>query len=570
MLVEGTPRLTVRGYEQLRRACRTHREELVVRLAGEAGVRAGEIPRIRPADVTDRGEGSGIRYVLTVREADGGRRSVPLFSEVAHAFWQYVRSNDIEDDDSVIDVSERRIQMLVSEVSERSRTESDLPGVEDVTPTMLRQYFAHTLLVEHGVDVRVVTAVGGWEGVDSLLSALSSPSDAELTAAFERIDSVEPTTTRRLPSVVDTLDRVVDSLTDADSRSALEQGVCRQLTAEQYAAAWVLERDSKRDRVVVRTHAGADPDRFEGAGDSGIVRRTLQTGRSFVAPDDPGPTADRGGSGLLAAVPLGHGETEHGVLVVRSESSDAFDDPERTALGMLGRQIGFALTALDRKQLLLGGVVLEIQFQYTDTDAAFVALSQALDSSLALDGAIPSDEGLLCFVRIDEASPQAALEATTEIPGFGDARLIRSSESGGVLELSLSGSSPLLVVTDRGGTVTELTVEGEQATLTCELAPEADLRAIHDRLYDAFGVELRAKQEHTSTTTGFDHTNFLDEQLTEKQRDVIRTAYHSGYFEWPRGSTAEDLAESMDISSPTLHNHLRRAQQNILDEILDR
>lgn len=570
MVAEGMPRLTVRGYEQLRRACRTHREELVVRLAGEAGVRAGELPRIKPEDVTDRGEKSGIRYVLSVRESDGGRRSVPLFPEVAHAFWQYVRSNDIATNEPVVDVSERRIQMLVSDVSECARAESDLPDVGDVTPTMLRQFFAHTLLVEHGVDVRVVTETGGWEGVDSLLSALSPPSEAELTAAFERIERIESTASQRLPSVVETLARVVDSLVDADSRSALERAACQRLTAQQYSAAWVLERDSKRDRVVVRTHAGEDPDRFEGAGDSGIARRTLQTGRSFVAPDDPGPTATREGSGLLAAVPLGHGETEHGVLVVRSESSDAFDDPERTALGMLGRQIGFALTALDRKQLLLGGVVLEVSFQYEDSDAAFVDLSTTLGSSLTLDGVIPSDDGLLCFVRIEETSPQAALEATTDIPSFGDARLIRSNETGGVLELALTGSSPLLIVTDRGGTVTDLSVENGQATLTCELAPDADLRAIHDRLYDDFGVELRRKQEHTATTTGLDHTDFLDDQLTQKQRDVIRTAYHAGYFEWPRGSTAEDLAESMDISSPTLHNHLRRAQQNILDEILDR
>jgi predicted DNA binding protein len=567
MLVEGTPRLTVRGYEQFRRACRTHREELVVRLAGEAGVRAGEIPRIRPDDVIDRGEQSGLRYVLTVREAGGGQRSVPLFSEVAHEFWQYVRSNDIGNAEPVIDVSERRIQMLVSEVSERARTEADLPGVKDITPTMLRQFFAHTLLVEHGVDVRVVTEAGGWEGIDSLLSALSSPSEAELTAAFERIDNVESSGGRRLPSVIETLTRVVDSLVEASSRSALEQAVCEQLTAEQYDAAWMLERDAKRDRVVVRTHAGADPDRFEGAGDSGIVRRTLQTGRSFVAPDDPGPTADRKRSGLLAAVPLGHGGTEHAVLVVRSDSSDAFDDPERTALGMLGRQVSFALTALDRKQLLLGGVVLEVQFQYDDTDATFVGLSEALGSSLALDGAIPSDDGLLCFVRVEETSPQHALEATGEVSTIDDARLIRSNETGGVLEFSLSGASPLLVVTDRGGTVTDLTVDGGQATLTCELAPDADLRAIHDRLYDAFGVELRSKQEQSSPATGLEHTDFLDEQLTDKQRNVIRTAYHAGYFEWPRGSTAEDLAESMDISSPTLHNHLRRAQQNILDEI---
>jgi DNA-binding CsgD family transcriptional regulator len=562
--------LTVREYEQFRRSCRTHREELVVRLTGEAGLRAGEIPRVRPADVTDRSEDSGVQYVLTVRESDGQSRSVPLFSEVSRAFWQYIRSNDIRESDPVVDVSERRIQMLVSEVSERARVELEVPGVEDVTPTLLRQFFAHRLLVEHGVDVRAVTEAGGWEGVDSLLSALSSPSKAELTAAFERVDDVEPSASGHLPSVIETLDGVVDELVDADSRAALEQAVCARLTDRQYSAAWILERDAKRERVVVRTHAGDKPDRFNGASDSGIVRRTLQTGRTVAAPDDSGPTADRGQSGLLAAVPLVHGETDHGVLAVRSESTDAFNDPERTALGLLGRQIGFALTATDRKQLLLGGVVLEIQFTYDDHDAAFVDLSETLDSPVSLDGAISSDEGLLCFVCVEDAPPQAALEATATLPEIRDARLIRSDETGGVLELSLSGGSPLLIVTDRGGTVTALTVNDGQATLTCELAPEADLRAIHDRLYEAFGAELRSKQERSSATTGFDRTDFLEEQLTDRQRAVIQTAYQAGYFEWPRGSTAEDLAESMDISSPTLHNHLRRAQQKILDEILDR
>ncbi|MXR51078.1 GAF domain-containing protein [Halovenus sp. WSH3] len=566
---EDNPRLSARGYERLRRSCRTHREELLVRLAGEAGVRAGEITRIRPADVTDRGEDATPRYLLTVREADGGERTVPLLTDLAREFWQYVNSNDIDSGDPVIDVSERRLQMLVAEITERARAETDLPELEDVTPATLRQYFAHRLLVDHGVDVRVVTAVGGWEGVDSLLSALSRPSTAEVTAAFERLDN-ESAPDRRLPEVVDSIDRIVDSLAPANSRSAVERQVCQQLTADQYAAAWILEADPKRDRVVVRRHAGGSPERFEGAGDSGIARRTLQTGRSFVAPNDPGPAADYEESGLLAAVPIAHGDTEHGVLVVQSESSSAFDDPERTALEMLGRQVGFALTAVDRKQLLLGGVVLEVTFQYDDHRAALVDLSQSLASSLTLDGAVPTDAGLLCFVHLEQTPAQQALEAATDIDGIDSARLVRSDESGGVLELALSRASPLLTITDRGGTVTALTIADGQATLTCELAPETDLRAIHDSLHDTFGADLRSKQERTTTNgTAPAHGDFLDEQLTEKQRDVIRTAYHAGYFEWPRESTAEDLAESMDISSPTLHNHLRRAQQSILDEILD-
>jgi len=45
---------------------------------------------------------------------------------------------------------------------------------------------------------------------------------------------------------------------------------------------------------------------------------------------------------------------------------------------------------------------------------------------------------------------------------------------------------------------------------------------------------------------------------------VLQAAYHSGYFEWPRGTTAEELADSLSVSAPTLHNHLRKAQQKLL------
>ena len=45
---------------------------------------------------------------------------------------------------------------------------------------------------------------------------------------------------------------------------------------------------------------------------------------------------------------------------------------------------------------------------------------------------------------------------------------------------------------------------------------------------------------------------------------MLQAAYHSGYFEWPRGTTAEELADSLGVSAPTLHNHLRKAQGKLL------
>jgi predicted DNA binding protein len=555
MAVETDNPLSAGEYERLRRACETDREELVVRLAGEAGLRAGEIVRVRAEDLTTCPD-SSLSVQLRVREGDGDQRTVPLLSGLAEMVRRYIETHDI--DGRLVDVSERRVQMLVGDVADRA-------GCEDVTPGTLRQYFAHQLLVEEGVDVRAVTAAGGWEGVDSLLAAVPDPEDRTVAAAFEQLDT-DRQATGRLPAVVETVDGVVDALASASDQSGVEQAVCEQLV-EGYDAAWLLDRDPKRDRVVCRAHAGASPERFDGAGDSAVAVRALQTGRVLVTPDDPGPAVETAGTGLLAAVPLGHGETEHGVVVVRGPR-DAFDDPERRVLSTLGRQISFALTATDRKQLVLGGVVLEVQFTYDDSAAVFVDLSERLDAGISLDGAIPGGDGLLCFVTI-EGSPQAALEAAADAAPIADARLISSTDDEGALELSLTESSPLLTVTDSGGTVTELSVTDGQATLTCELAPAADLRAIHDRLAADFGAELRSKQERAATTTGLDRSDPVEEQLTDKQRNVIRTAYHAGYFEWPRGSTAEDLAESMGVSSPTLHNHLRRAQQNILETILD-
>jgi predicted DNA binding protein len=70
-----------------------------------------------------------------------------------------------------------------------------------------------------------------------------------------------------------------------------------------------------------------------------------------------------------------------------------------------------------------------------------------------------------------------------------------------------------------------------------------------------------------ATDAGFRET--LADELTERQATALRAAYFGGYFEWPRDSTAEELADSLDVSSPTLHNHLRTAQQKLLRAFLE-
>lgn len=55
----------------------------------------------------------------------------------------------------------------------------------------------------------------------------------------------------------------------------------------------------------------------------------------------------------------------------------------------------------------------------------------------------------------------------------------------------------------------------------------------------------------------------LDE-LTDRQREVIRTAYDEGYYEVPREVTTDDIAAELGVDPSTVAEHLQRAERNLL------
>lgn len=57
-------------------------------------------------------------------------------------------------------------------------------------------------------------------------------------------------------------------------------------------------------------------------------------------------------------------------------------------------------------------------------------------------------------------------------------------------------------------------------------------------------------------------------RLTDRQREVLRTAYRMGYFEYPRSANATEVADALDIGLSTLAEHLAAAQGKLLDELL--
>jgi len=55
------------------------------------------------------------------------------------------------------------------------------------------------------------------------------------------------------------------------------------------------------------------------------------------------------------------------------------------------------------------------------------------------------------------------------------------------------------------------------------------------------------------------------EGLSERQREVFELARQQGYYAWPRGSSATELASELGVTKSTVLEHLRKAEAKLLD-----
>jgi GAF domain-containing protein len=575
--------LSSADYERLRRATETHREELVVRLAAEVGLRPAEIARVRPADVQTHQRDGAEHYFLRVREADDATRHAYLPASVEHAIRQYVRTADVAADECLVSVTPRRVQMLVAEVGERAADRTGDRSFGEVSTRSLRQYFARQLVGDAGVSPHVVKQVGGWERLASLEDVLPSLDREAVAAAFAGTSlssesgesgAADTEFPGRFDDVWDRVRAVESALDDATTRpELLDRAATTLADGDTYAVAWAAE--ARGDTFEVVEHAGESVETTLTEADP--VEAAVSTGEVVAASDvhaddefaDLRAHADSVGYRAAAVVPVASGDTTHGVLAVGAMAD--FGNRELALLADLGRRVGRAVTVAEQRRLLLADTVFELAFE-TDGEQSFFATAAAThDATFTLEGVVPGeDRALLYFVTLEDASPEPVLAWATDHDAVADARLVRNYGDEALLELAVSGPELATALIRRGATVSDLQATPDGERVVGAVSNDTNVRAIVAGLTDSFpATELTSKRERERTEeSAAAFRDSLADALTDKQAAVLQAAYHAGYFEWPRGSTAEELADAIGITSPTLHNHLRRAQQKLLSAFL--
>jgi len=83
------------------------------------------------------------------------------------------------------------------------------------------------------------------------------------------------------------------------------------------------------------------------------------------------------------------------------------------------------------------------------------------------------------------------------------------------------------------------------------------------REYEAAGVS-----PDLDKLGSYDGQNQPLDELTDRQQEVIQTAYDMGFYEVPREVSTEEIANELELDPSTVAEHLQRAERNMLGQFL--
>jgi predicted DNA binding protein len=377
---------------------------------------------------------------------------------------------------------------------------------------------------------------------------------------------------------------LVAALVGATTQEEIEAAIVERLAAtDVFDVAWIAAWGSDDgldvaavagDHTDIVDHLAApgapSPERTVlGSGDVAVIR---EVANSENVPASVRRDAFAHGIQAAAAVPLAYGDTLYGAIGVYTVRPGALAEPGLMGLETLGNVGGFAINATRNRQTLRSATRRELELGFEAEDSVLAGLTTGNDWRVAVEGtAQPEVDRLLCYVGVTAEDVAAFEAAADDHEGTDRVRRLGDRDDGAMYELGLGEESPLLALVDRGGTIQSAAAGDGTLTVTVHVSPATDIRDLVDSLaVDFASVALLAKRT-TEAVTGdvADVSTVFADDLTDRQRVALQTAFRGGYFESPRDSTAEELAESIGVSSPTFHHHLRAAHRKLLDALLD-
>ncbi|SIR81002.1 PAS domain S-box-containing protein [Haladaptatus litoreus] len=374
------------------------------------------------------------------------------------------------------------------------------------------------------------------------------------------------------------------ALVQAASREEIEHAVCERLTTDdRFEFAWVGAPDPGTETLRPRAWFGDDGgylDTVEITSDE-PAERAFSTESTAAVPnvadDLQGEPWRRealsSGFQCVIAVPLVHDGVVYGVLAVYAGQPNAFDQRGQTVLSELGETIASAIRSVERKHALLSDSVTELEYRIRDSNCVLRTLARKAGCSLELKGGVRETEtGVRLLVAVDDGSSEDVVSVADETVAVKSASAVSTNHDAALVQLTISAPFIATKVAEHGATLERFGANGEEATATVFVPSPVTTHTVDDivsREYPDSELVAQREREHPPTTNRQFRNEFL-QTVTDRQLEVVQTAYYSGYFDSPRRSDGKAVASMLDISPAAFYEHSRKVQRKLFETVFDR
>ncbi|WP_217920467.1 helix-turn-helix domain-containing protein [Halolamina sp. CBA1230] len=219
-----------------------------------------------------------------------------------------------------------------------------------------------------------------------------------------------------------------------------------------------------------------------------------------------------------------------------------------------------------------GSPAVELEFAFHEPSYPFVRASEVASCRLELEEMIPRGGAYAEFFSV-HGTDLAVVEALAESHPAVTVTVIERYDDGGLLEFLVEGGCPAVRLAELGALPRSVVGERGEGRIVAELPASYDAGEVIAAFQSEYGGELVAKRERESFTPLFSNRELdreLERRLTDRQHEVLETAFEAGYYDWPRRTSGAELADRLGISQPTLSEHLTAAERELLGLVFDR
>lgn len=387
---------------------------------------------------------------------------------------------------------------------------------------------------------------------------------------------------RQLTQINALIRRIDRALVDAETVEAIETAVCEQLGRSQwFSFAWIGRQDD--ESLTPRAWTGEsvsylDDISLSVAGEDGPPAvRTTRTGSMTVVPAiGDGLRREAWRTAAVArefqsalSVPLQYDDYVYGVLTVYAADQSVMGEMVQSVFAELGETIANAMREVESRQRRTADSVTELSLSCTAPESPARRLAERLDAPVDCEGAVPDGEtGVRLFLTVPEHDGETVQKALEGMVGVESATVVSEM---GTVETLVTGPTVARTLVEQTTNMVSMRATARKVEATVHLGGAVDVRSFVERLRRSYPeTQLRARRTRSAAYRSHSGTRAaLADRLTDRQWEVLRTAYLSGFFEWPRETTGEEVAAILDVSQPTVNRHLRVGERKLLDILFD-